>query len=1185
MPYKTVESFMNLRKAITLVITGAFLLTSALFAEEIKGDRQAGKTGPSRLARLGDDGPKSTFFNINSWSIQIEHQGFFQWNGTSHGSAGDYPKGMANVIFAEGILWGVRADDKYGVDADGQLLTDGTGAGTPKIRVNGSMYNTGLKSGKVLLDATGAVNNTGYSEDWRNTQIWRVRRDWETGDLTSDVAIVKNIGANDVTEAQIAATKAQYKHDWEHWPVAKGAPYDDVNGDGAFTAATWNTETLEWDGDIPGIPGADQTIWLVANDLPDENDPNYPGQAVSVSENGWGSPPIGFEMQMSMWGYDYPFSNPLSSMFFKRARMIYVGLPGGPATAKLDTVYFTQWSDPDLGTYTDDYVGCDTTLSLGYVYNGNTFDETFFDNYGSPVPAGGYDFLEGPKVDADGDGPGTAIDTLGMTSFVYFAAGSSVSDPNTRVYAGTLQWFNLMEGFLPRPPYPTQNPFVDPLTGLAEIFVLAGDPPTGTGWIDGIILPPGDRRLVMNTGPFTMALGDTQDVVIGLIGGMGGDNLSSVTVLKYNDVFAQFAYDNDFSLPTPPTPPIVSAFEGDGYITLNWAETAAYNKTESVVNKGFAFEGYKVYQLPNPLASGSEGTLIAQYDVANGVMVITEKAVDPATGLVLEKPAHVGSDNGISRVVVIKTDELRNRPITNDRPYHYGISAYSYLPDNEFSPFKSLESSMTRISVTPKLPDPGKSYTVDSGDYMDMTHTAGTSDGQARIEVIDPGVVTGHTYEVSFATDEATGNILWNVTDATSGSEILSDYTQGSLFTDPGFPAADGLTFKVTGPPNAFKNFLVTAHGGGVQDPPLQGAQDWGGFPVSYTGRVNQSNGTGWFFHGGGAGGNAYDVMISRIIRGSKWAYLIPNDFEYRFTYEDDNYCYLAYTTGSLVRVPFEIWNITQGYRLCAWSYDYDENDAWGLHPNDHPGSGGANDPYTDWIYPRLPENWATAGNAAGDDESGYQAWLAASIAAGGGAPTADGHYLHEGFTRDYYGTNYGPELMGRNVWFVWNLDDVSDGTIDVDDPAKLLPEKGTVVLITTNKTNQPADVFSVEAPKVESTSVADDVKKVNVFPNPYLGYHDLEISRAELPAPKYVTFNHLPTTGKVVFRVFNMAGVMVANFEKSTTTQYQNWNMRNANQFPLASGIYIVHIDMGSAGTKVLKLALVTEEEWAKRY
>ncbi|MDP7238859.1 MAG: hypothetical protein QGI34_19220, partial [Candidatus Latescibacteria bacterium] len=49
----------------------------------------------------------------------------------------------------------------------------------------------------------------------------------------------------------------------------------------------------------------------------------------------------------------------------------------------------------------------------------------------------------------------------------------------------------------------------------------------------------------------------TQDVVVGLIGGLGGDNLSSVTVLKYNDIFAQFAYDNNFSLPSPPPAPKV----------------------------------------------------------------------------------------------------------------------------------------------------------------------------------------------------------------------------------------------------------------------------------------------------------------------------------------------------------------------------------------------------------------------------------------------------------------------------------------------------------------------------------------------------------------------------------------------------------------------------------------------------
>ena len=95
-----------------------------------------------------------------------------------------------------------------------------------------------------------------------------------------------------------------------------------------------------------------------------------------------------------------------------------------------------------------------------------------------------------------------------------------------------------------------------------------------------------------------------------------------------------------------------------------------------------------------------------------------------------------------------------------------------------------------------------------------------------------------------------------------------------------------------------------------------------------------------------------------------------------------------------------------------------------------------------------------------------------------------------------------------------------------------------------------------------------------------------MEGTDSVLPLPKYVTFNHLPTTGKVIFRVFNLAGTEVIAFEKNTTTQYQTWNMRNQNDFPLASGVYIIHIDMPDLKkTKILKFAMVTEEEFAKRY
>ena len=34
---------------------------------ELKKNRKAGTASPSRLAKLGDDGPDATFFNINRW--------------------------------------------------------------------------------------------------------------------------------------------------------------------------------------------------------------------------------------------------------------------------------------------------------------------------------------------------------------------------------------------------------------------------------------------------------------------------------------------------------------------------------------------------------------------------------------------------------------------------------------------------------------------------------------------------------------------------------------------------------------------------------------------------------------------------------------------------------------------------------------------------------------------------------------------------------------------------------------------------------------------------------------------------------------------------------------------------------------------------------------------------------------
>ncbi|MDP6853532.1 MAG: hypothetical protein QF472_06235, partial [Candidatus Marinimicrobia bacterium] len=672
--------------------------------------------------------PTQSVININNMAYWMKKSSAGTTSGSPNGTQVDYPIGTGGLIYEDGMLWGAK-------------VTDGN-AESP--RVGGTTYYAGLKAGRVVYDAS---NNVIGSTDPANHHVWRVRTDYKTADLTDDASNLLMKGTP--TDAEVASVYDQYEYDWNNWPASWGAPYTDVDGDGSYNP----------ENDIPGYPGADQTLWVVANDVPIiVDDTGAITDTSDTAPNVYGAKPIGVELQVTMWGYKFGASDPLGNIVFKKATMKYTGLPsnygasedsngnlvGGfdPSIAKLDTVYFTQWSDPDLGTYTDDYVGCDTDLSFGYVYNGNSKDGVFNGIYSLPVPSGGYDFLQGP-ISSEGD-------TLGMTAFTYFGAGSSISDPDLSDYNGTLQFFNLMEGFLPRPEYPTQTPWTDLSTGQSTKFVLSGDPVTGTGWIDGVQLPPGDRRLVMASGPFTMNLGDSQDVVLALVGGMGSDNISSVTVAKFHDTYAQYAYDNQFSLPSAPTTPVAQTTELDGEIILDWGyDFEAVAATEETISKGFTFEGYNIYQLPSAGSPLSEGKKVATYDKINLVQTIFDPGVDEASGYIVDQPKQSGTNSGVQRYFRTDNDALRGRPMSNGITYHFAITAYSYLTDNEGSPFKTLESSPTIKSVTPHSTNPGFSWNSEPGGDIETTHS-GTAGGSVSVSIVNPSDLTGNDYAVTF---------------------------------------------------------------------------------------------------------------------------------------------------------------------------------------------------------------------------------------------------------------------------------------------------------------------------------------------------------------------------------------------------------------------------------------------------
>jgi hypothetical protein len=111
--------------------------------------------------------------------------------------------------------------------------------------------------------------------------------------------------------------------------------------------------------------------------------------------------------------------------------------------------------------------------------------------------------------------------------------------------AGATQFYNFMQGKYGI----TGEFFINSVTGLPTTYALSGDPVTHTGWIDGILHPPGDRRLGLSTGPFQMVPGDEQTIVIAELaaGAMSGiSHLDAVSLVKYYSDLAQNFYDTSF---------------------------------------------------------------------------------------------------------------------------------------------------------------------------------------------------------------------------------------------------------------------------------------------------------------------------------------------------------------------------------------------------------------------------------------------------------------------------------------------------------------------------------------------------------------------------------------------------------------------------------------------------------------
>ena len=444
------------------------------------------------------------------------------------------------------------------------------------------------------------------------------------------------------------------------------------------------------------------------------------------------------QMEVQVQAFAYQTTDEINDMTFYRYKLI------NRATDQLDSCYFAMWVDPDLGCYTDDYIGCDTSRSMMYIYNVDEVDGTSgcdcnggVPTYCNNVPILGVDYFRGPLVPRVLDpitgkyrNPriGEAFDTIvegGMSSFTYYNNGGIPGTPPSQAdpQVGP-QFYNYLSGsWTDGTRFTVGGTGYNPGSTDFTNYALYDPPNQAGGWSmceEG--LENGDRRTLQATGPMRLDPGAVNELIVGVVWVPDQQYpCPDLTELYGADEKAQDLFDNCFELPRGPDAPTLDIIELDRELILvltNDPVIGSNNINEEYEEPGlgipdgiedstYVFEGYRVYQVTGPdvsrqeLNDQSKAREIFTIDVKNGITTIYnwESVPNPIQGqpLVYFPVEQVeGSDSGIRHTLRVTEDRFSRTTDTrlvNNKDYYFYVVAYGY---NNFADFDDEMVSATQ---------------------------------------------------------------------------------------------------------------------------------------------------------------------------------------------------------------------------------------------------------------------------------------------------------------------------------------------------------------------------------------------------------------------------------------------------------------------------------------------------------
>lgn len=166
---------------------------------------------------------------------------------------------------------------------------------------------------------------------------------------------------------------------------------------------------------------------------------------------------------------------------------------------------------------------------------------------------------------------------------------------------------------------------------------------------------------------------------------------------------------------------------------------------------------------------------------------------------------------------------------------------------------------------------------------------------------------------------------------------------------------------------------------------------------------------------------------------------------------------------------------------------------------------------------------------------------------------------------------NYCPTIMP-----LFPLSNAANGVMKESTDLVANPSNNNYNMYTFNT----SDIFT-EVNNADKIKSALDL--INVVPNPYYAYSTYERGRID----NIVRITNLPNKCKI--KIFTLNGTLIRTFDRDVSGQedinveeseyirskrlpFQDWDMKNQSGITVASGLYIIHIDVPGVGEKILK-------------